>query len=107
MAFEQVLGEKDLLSFDFDWIIIDNMVIFPIEMLRVRCGDGFGSSVGYNFEYQILFKFEEDVMALIKKAIDSVSGNPRMRKFLESLLFQLATEPDDVSYNIECLKELI
>lgn len=106
--FECMIPEDGtLLDEEFGWILVKNNIIFPLGFERVCVGDGFGSNTGWSFEYKVLYRFNEDIMLLIKNMKELVKGKPRKEKQLYNLVVQIISEAISEQHEelLENLKE--
>jgi hypothetical protein len=100
--FDMMIDEEREMDKQFDWVLINDMVVLPVEITRIRVGDFAGSGTSYEFQYDILHEFDFDIMSLIAEKALYVKGKPNKTKQLISAILDSVTDP--VDGNIEYLR---
>jgi len=98
--FDVMIDEEKEMDKEFDWVLVNNMVVLPVEYTRVRVGDGFGADVGYDFQYELLHELDFDIMSLIAEKVIKVKGKPNKTKHLISAIWISVTMPSDDTIEI-------
>ena len=86
---------------EFDWRLCDNYVILPISCLSASGNSIYGSTASEHlFEYEILHKFDFDIMSLIeeKAKLPSVLQKAKKKDKLKTAIWMCVSEPNDEDY---------